>query len=333
MIIHSIYQIGIILSKQNVLFMTKKNHLLLVNDFHTETIDTLDSLYQTHKLWQLDQPSKEKLILSLAPACKAVAAGSWSFDDVIYQLPKLELISCFGVGVDLIDFDKTRQRNIRVTNTPDVLNDAVADVALALILATCRNIMNADRFVRNKKWLDGPFLFGRGLEGKVLGIVGLGRIGEAIVHRALPFKLEIAYHNRSPKQLPYTYHSTLRALAQNSDILLCMLPGEEETNKLINYEILQHLGPDGVFINVGRGSSVDELALAQALREGTIAGAGLDVYADEPHVPDELLALDNIVLLPHIGSGTTETRVAMGKLVLENLAAHFSGQPLITEVP
>jgi lactate dehydrogenase-like 2-hydroxyacid dehydrogenase len=313
--------------------MTKKNHLLLVNDFHKVTIDKLDSLYETHKLWQLDQQSKEQLILDLGPACKAVAAGSWSFDDVIYQLPKLELISCFGVGVDLIDFDKTRQRNIHVTNTPDVLNDAVADLALALILATSRNILNADRFVRGRKWLDGPFPFGRGLAGKVLGIAGLGRIGEAIVHRALPFKLEIAYHNRSPKQLPYTYYSTLLELAQNSDILLCMLPGEEETNKIINYEILQHLGPDGVFINVGRGSSVDEAALAQALREGVIAGAGLDVYADEPQVPDELMELDNIVLLPHIGSGALETRVAMGNLVLENLAAYFAGQPLVTEVP
>ncbi len=312
--------------------MTDKNHLLLVNDFHSETVLILDSLYQTHKLWQLDQHAKEQLILDLSPVCQAVALGSWVRDDLIYQLPRLEIISCLGVGVDVIDFDITRARNICVTNTPDVLNDEVADAALALILATSRNIVNADKFVRSERWLEGSFPFGRSLAGKVLGIVGLGRIGEAIVHRALPFKLKIAYHNRSLRNLPYTYYSTLAELAQNSDILLCMLPGGEETHEIINYKILEHLGPDGIFINVGRGSSVDELALAQALEEGKIAGAGLDVYTNEPHVPKDLMALDNIVLFPHIGSGTVETRSAMGKLVMQNLAAFFAGQSLITEV-
>lgn len=178
----------------------------------------------------------------------------------------------------------------------------------------------------------GPLVFGHSLADKTLGIIDLGRIGEAVVHRALPFKLKIAYHNRSPKNLPYRYYSSINELAENSDILLCMLPGGDETRGIINEPILQYPGPDGIFINVGRGSSVDDQALISALTANKIAGAGLDVYASEPLVPAPLLDLDNVILLPHVGSAIVETRREMGNLVIKNLESYFENGLLLTEV-
>ncbi len=312
--------------------MSKPLPLLIANNFHPETIAKLDAAYQTHKLWLLDSAGQQQLLDELKPACKAVATASWATSALIYQLPKLEIISCFGVGVDGIDFSITSKRRIAVTNTPGVLDDAVADLALALILATQRNLINADNFVRKGNWRNGPFPFGTSLAGKTLGIIGLGNIGAAIVHRALPFKLKIAYHNRRPKAVPYTYCSSINELADISDILLCMLPGGTETSRLINQEVFAHLGPQGTFINVGRGTTVDEVALIAALQNGTIAGAGLDVYSQEPNIPAELMKLQNVVLLPHIGSATVETRRAMGQLLIDNLAAWCNSQPLLTPV-
>lgn len=312
--------------------MSEKIKLLIANEFHPETIAILDQKFQTHHLWKLPVDEKNKLIQDLEGKCKAVATASWMVDEAIYELNSLSMISCFGVGVDAVNFDITRSRNIRVSNTPDVLNHAVADIAIALILATTRNIVNADRFVREKKWSQGPFPFGMGLAEKTLGIIGCGRIGEDIADRALTFGLKIAYHNRSPKDLPYSYHSSIADLAEASDILLCMLPGGEGTKNAVNADILEKLGPTGIFINVGRGSSVDESALVSALQKQQLFAAGLDVYADEPHVPEELLEMDNVVLLPHIGSATVETRRAMGQLVIDNLDAYFAGKPLHTEV-
>ena len=312
--------------------MVSKHSVLLANEFHPETIKKLDEKFQTHHLWELSFDEKKRLIQELQGTCEAIATASWMVDEIIYELNSLKIISCFGVGVDGINFKVTRGRNIRVSNTPDVLNDAVADIAIALVLATTRNIVNADRFVREKKWPQGPLPFGMGLAGKTLGIVGCGRIGEEIASRALTFGLKIAYHNRSPKDLPYSYYSSIAHLAEASDILLCMLPGGEGTKNAINADILKKLGSTGIFINVGRGSSVDEVALAAALQKQHIFAAGLDVYADEPNVPEELLEQDNVVLLPHIGSATVETRKAMGQLVIDNLDAYFSGKPLLTEV-
>ena len=312
--------------------MTPKHSVLIANEFHPETIQKLDEKFQTYHLWELSSPEKKRLIQEFQGKCEAIASASWVVDEIIYELDSLKIIACFGVGVDGVNFEVTRSRNIRVSNTPDVLNDAVADIAISLVLATSRNIINADRFVREKKWSQGPLPFGMGLAGKTLGIVGCGRIGEEIANRAITFGLKVAYHNRSPKDLPYSYHSSIAHLAEASDILLCILPGGEGTKNAINADILKKLGPTGIFINVGRGSSVDEVALASALHAGGIFAAGLDVYADEPNVPEELLELDNVVLLPHIGSATVETRRAMGQLVIDNLDAYFSGRPLITEV-
>ena len=312
--------------------MPDKEDLLLVNNFHPETVSLLDKQYRTHKLWECPVSDRAQLISSLNGQCRAVATASWDCDPLVYELKSLQIISAFGVGVDGIDFQKTAAASIQVTNTPDVLDDAVADIAIGLILATTRNLVAADNFVRAGQWRNGPFPFGSGLAGKTLGILGMGRIGEAIAARALPFKLHIAYHNRNKKDLPYTYCESATALAHQSDILLCMLPGGAATEKVINAELLSALGSTGIFINVGRGSSVDEDALVEALENSTIAGAGLDVYRAEPDVPAGLLNSNKAVLFPHIGSATVETRRAMGRLVINNLAAYFAAQPLLTPV-
>ena len=311
---------------------TLSTPLLIANDFHSDTVDMLDTLFETHKLWHLSPADQKSLVEELKPSCKAVATASWQTNPLIYELPNLEIISCFGVGVDGIDFDICNARDVKVTNTPDVLNDAVADIAMALILMSQRNLINADRYVRTEQWLDGPLPLGHGLEGKILGILGLGSIGEDIAQRALVSKMKIAYHNRHEKPLPYTYFPSVIELARNSDILLCMLPGGEETANIINLDVLKELGGTGTFINVGRGSSVDERDLVEALESGAIAGAGLDVYQNEPEVPAKLRAMDNVVLLPHIGSATIETRQAMGNLVIENLRVWCEGKSLATPV-
>lgn len=312
--------------------MASKPAVLLVNKFHPETIQILDRKFQTHHLWDLTLGKKKELIQELQGKCEAAATASWAVDEIVYELDSLKIISCFGVGVDGVNFEVTRSKKIRVSNTPDVLNDAVADIAIALVLATTRNIVNADRFVREKRWSQESFPFGIGLANKTLGIVGCGRIGEEIAKRAITFGLKIAYHNRSPKNLPYSYCTSIADLAEASDILLCILPGGEGTKNAINEEILKKLGPTGIFINVGRGSSVDEVALASALKKRHIFAAGLDVYADEPNVSEELREQNSVVLLPHIGSATVETRRAMGQLVIDNLDAYFAGKPLIAEV-
>ncbi|MGJ8688064.1 MAG: 2-hydroxyacid dehydrogenase [Gammaproteobacteria bacterium] len=312
---------------------TKEKHVLIANEFHPETIALLDSLYTTHKLWLLESTiEQEALIAEIAPFCETVATASWTTNPLIYQLPNLKLISCFGVGVDGIDFEVTDSHNIQVTNTPEVLNDAVADLAMSLVLATSRDLINADAYARSGHWPLAPFPFGRSLKGKTLGIIGLGAIGEEIALRALAFRMKIAYHNRTPKDLPFPYYDSILELAQDSDILLSMLPGGNATDKIIDKEVFEALGPQGIFINVGRGSAVDEQALIDALDSKQIAAAGLDVYEQEPHVPEALAKQRNAVLFPHIGSATIETRRAMGQLVVDNLNAHFSGQTLLTLV-
>lgn len=306
-------------------------HLLIANPFHADTVAILDSQYQTHKLWLLESSLEQQAMIErLAPVCRAVASASWATNPLIYKLPNLQIISCFGVGTDGIDFGITRARGIAVTNTPKVLDDAVADLAMGLVLTTSRNLINADRYVRDGKWLQAPFPFAHSLAGKTLGILGLGAIGKEIASRALPFKMKIAYHNRQPANLPYQYCDSIESLARTSDILLSMLPGGAATEKIVGTAVLRALGPRGIFINVGRGSSVDENALVSALQQGLIAGAGLDVYAREPQVPEALLSMPNVVLFPHIGSATVETRGAMGQLVVDNLAAYFQGRQLLT---
>ena len=312
--------------------MATQEHVIIVNPFHPETLERLDSTYQTHHLWKLELPEQEQLLTSLDGQCRVAASASWNCDPVIYRLKSLKLIAAFGVGVDGIDFETTRKSNIRVTNTPGVLDDGVADLAMALILATMRNLIKANNFSRDGLWKEGPFPFGTSMAGKTLGIAGLGRIGSAIALRAEPFKVNIAYHNRQLKNVPYTFCESLEDLAEISDILVCVLPGGAETDNLINANVLKKLGPSGIFINVGRGNSVDDEALIEALNSGAIQAAGLDVYKNEPQIPDAYKILDNVILLPHIGSATEETRRAMGNLVFDNIRAFFEHDTLVSEV-
>ncbi|MFM7705310.1 MAG: 2-hydroxyacid dehydrogenase [Rubrivivax sp.] len=273
---------------------------------------------------------------ALAPRIRAVACGGESRvpASLIEQLPALEIISVFGVGYDGVDVPAAKARGVVVTHTPSVLNDEVADTAIGLMLCAARQLPAADRYVREGKWLGGPMPLSRKMTGARLGIVGMGRIGQAIARRALAFDMSIAYTARSAKpEMPYAFHADVAALAEASDFLVVITPGGAGTRHLVNARVLEALGPQGILVNVARGSVVDEQALVEALERGTIAGAGLDVFADEPRVPERLIALPHVVLAPHIGSATTAPRQAMDDLAFGNLRAHFSGQPLLTPVP
>lgn len=249
--------------------------------------------------------------------------------------PKLELIANFGVGYDGIDLDYCASHGIVVTNTPDVLTDETADTALGLLLMTVRELSAAERYLRQGKWLERPYpLTSLTLRNRTVGIVGLGRIGMAIAQRCEAFGMKVVYHNRSPRpDARWDYVDDLHELAKAVDTLIVVLPGSDATQKLIGAEVLKALGSDGVLINVGRGSAVDESALIEALKNRTIAAAGLDVYADEPRVPEELLELDNAVLLPHVGSASVYTRSQMGQLVVDNIVSWFEKGVALTPVP
>lgn len=255
---------------------------------------------------------------------------------LIERLPKLEVIGSFGVGYDGVDVTAAAAAGVVVTNTPDVLNDEVADTAIALLLNTMRQFYFAERYLRDGRWeKEGAFpLSPLSLKGRKVGLHGLGRIGMEIANRLLPFKVELSYHTRRPRTgVDFVYHDTLTGLAEAVDVLISIVPSTPETNGAINAEVLSALGQNGVLINVGRGSTVDEPALIAALQAGTIAAAGLDVFADEPRVPQALIDLPNVSLLPHVASASVPTRDAMADLVVDNIVSWFdTGRPL-TPVP
>ena len=295
-------------------------------------LQALQSEFTVHDRLHQSDPGA---FAALAPRIRAICGGGESRvpRELLDQLPALELISVFGVGYDGIDLAAARARGVTVTNTPDVLTDDVADLGVALMLSLARRIPQADAFVRAGLWPAGPMPLARKVSGSRLGIVGLGRIGQAIACRAAGFGMQIAYTARSAKPVPYKYYPTPSTLAAAVDFLIVITPGGAATRCLINANVLAALGPDGYLINVARGSVVDQDALIEALQTGAIAGAALDVFADEPHVPPELLALDNVVLTPHMASATWQTRQAMADLALGNLQAHFAGRPVLTPVP
>jgi lactate dehydrogenase-like 2-hydroxyacid dehydrogenase len=250
------------------------------------------------------------------------------------QLPKLEIISVFGVGYDGVPVDYCRQRGLKVTNTPDVLTDDVADVAVGLVLMTFRGFARADRFVRAGEWVKRGFPLMTKVGGRKAGILGLGRIGKAIAQRLAAMGMQIAYTGRKAQaDVPYRFVPDLVALAQESDVLIVACPGGPATRNLVDAHVLAALGKKGTLVNIARGSIVDETALVAALEAGTLGGAGLDVFVDEPNVPPALFAMDNVALLPHVGSATHETRQAMGDLCKANLDAWFAGKPLPTLIP
>ncbi|EKM0668378.1 2-hydroxyacid dehydrogenase [Cronobacter turicensis] len=252
----------------------------------------------------------------------------------IAQLPALSLIAVFGVGYDGVDVAAARERGIAVTHTPGVLTDDVADLAIGLMLATSRRIVAAQKFIEQGGWQQGGFTWTRKVSGARLGIFGMGRIGQAIARRAQAFDMAISYTGRQPHSaLPYRFVPDLQQLAQESDFLVLCAPGGDATRGVVNAAVLEALGPQGILINIARGSVVDEAALLAALESGAIAGAGLDVFTDEPNVPASLQQRDNVVITPHMASATWETRREMSRLVLENVSAWYAGEPLITPVP
>lgn len=273
----------------------------------------------------------------LAPEVRAIAASGDSRvpAGLIARLPALEVISVMGVGYDGVDVAAARSRGVMVTHTPDVLNDEVADTALGLMLCAARQLPQADRWVREGRWAsEGPMPLTRSLSGKRLGLVGMGRIAKAIARRALAFGMPIAYTARSAKpELPFRFVPDVAALAADSDFLVVITPGGEGTRHLVDARVLRALGPKGILVNVARGSVVDEAALVQALEQGVIGGAALDVFEREPQVPEALTRMPHVVLAPHIGSATAETRQAMADLAFENLARHFDGLAVRTPVP
>jgi lactate dehydrogenase-like 2-hydroxyacid dehydrogenase len=286
--------------------------------------------YTVHKLHEA--ADKDALISKIAPHVRAIAGGNVG-PELMDKLPKLEIIANFGVGYDTIDTKAARDRNIRVTNTPNVLNDAMAEIAIGLMVSLARRLPQADQYVRQGKWPSGAFPLQSELNGKTLGILGLGRIGKEIATRAQAMKMRVVYHNRNRQPLePYVYYSSLVDMARDVDWLLIVAPGGKSTDGLVSREVLEALGPDGFLVNVGRGTIVDEKALVELLQSGGIKGAALDVFEDEPRVPEALFALDNVVLSPHQGSATRQTRDQMGALVVANLDAHFAGEPLLSAV-
>jgi lactate dehydrogenase-like 2-hydroxyacid dehydrogenase len=298
--------------------------------------DEISARLKLHRLWL--EPNPDLWHAEWAPRIRAVAmTGAHAPLDEAYmrRYPRLEIISSFGVGYDNIDAKAAARLGIIVTNTPGVLDDEVADTALGLMLMTVRQLPQAERYLRAGQWAaKGAFSLTPSLSGRTVGILGLGRIGKAIAKRVSAFGLDVVYHGRNPQaDVPYRYYPSLVDMAKASDVLIVVAPGGPTTRHIINAEALEALGPDGVLINIARGSLVDEKALIEALRTGKILAAGLDVFENEPNVPKELIALDNAVLLPHVGSASVKTRQAMGECVVENLFAWADGKPPLTPVP
>lgn len=289
--------------------------------------------FTVHKMWPVPQPERAAWLAKLAPSTRFIASSGFHGVDAatINALPKLEIISHFGVGVDAVDVVTASKRGIPVTNTPDVLNDDVADLAIALMLMAARKLAAADRYVRDGKWLAGAMPLQTKVSGKKLGILGYGRIGKVIAKRATAFDMTISYHGRHRQtDAPHRYYADLVDMARDVDFLVVICPGGEATRGIVNTAVMEALGPKGILVNVARGSVVDEEALVRALRDGKLGGAGLDVFVAEPKVPEALFTMDNVVLLPHVGSATAETRGAMADLVVANLRAHLHGKPLLT---
>lgn len=311
-----------------------KAEVLVWGQMHASLTEALARDFTVHNRWEI--ADLEAWLSSHGEKIRAVVTSAVYGTDnqVLDRLTNLEVVTSFGVGYDAIDIDYLSGRGIKFSNTPDVLNKAVAETALALMLCVSRKISEAERFVRAGKWPDGKFPLGRDLAGKTCGIVGLGKIGKTIATRAAAFDMDIAYFRRGEaySDVSYTHYADLHELARVSDYLVVIVPGGADTEKLISASVLKALGPDSFLINVARGTVVDEQALVASLQAGEIAGAGLDVFEDEPNVPAELLNLDQVVLTPHIGSGTYETRKAMADLVFANLSRYIDEGELVTPV-
>jgi len=304
--------------------------IMLVSSVPTFMMNDLQQEYVLHDHAHILDPEAFTKVTAF------VGVGSAAKVDrkLLAMFPNVKMISIFGVGYDGIDVAAAKERGIQVTHTPDVLTDDVADLAMGLILSIGRRIPQSDKFVRNGDWVSEPFTMTHKVTGTRLGVVGLGRIGQAIAKRAAAFDMTIAYTGRRAKtNAPFRYYPTASELAANSDYLVVAVPGGDDTKNMINTQVLKALGPKGIVINIARGSVVDQTALIQALKDKSIAGAGLDVFWDEPNIDPQFFKLQNVVLTPHNGSNTHETRRAMADLALANLKAFFEERPLLTLIP
>jgi lactate dehydrogenase-like 2-hydroxyacid dehydrogenase len=308
--------------------------VLMPAPMHDVVVDGCEERFELLRLWEAADP--DALLAERGPDVRGLATGGHRRvdADLLDRLPNLQIVANFGVGYDSVDVNAATERGVVVTNTPGVLDDEVADTALALLLMTVRELGQAERYLRAGRWpAEGPYpLTDLTVAGRKLGILGLGRIGEAIAHRAEAFGMSVGYHNRTRKDVPYHYYPSLLEMAGDVDTLVVVVPGTAATRHLVDAEVLKALGPEGVLVNIGRGTVVDEQALIEALRTRTIHSAGLDVYEDEPNVPQELIDLDNAVLLPHVGSASKPTRRAMGQLVVDNLTSWFAEGRALTPV-
>jgi lactate dehydrogenase-like 2-hydroxyacid dehydrogenase len=306
--------------------------ILVPGRLHERAVARVDGAF---RMVRLDRADKSLVTPELAASVRGMAAMTTVDAAFIDALPNLQIIANFGVGYDAVDARHAASRGIIVTNTPDVLTEEVADTALGLLINTVRELPRAENWLRQGRWVkDGAYpLTQATLRGRRAGIFGMGRIGLAIARRLEAFGLPIAYHNRRRvTELAYEYHPTLLGLASSVDTLISVAPGGASTEKAVNAEVLKALGPNGVFVNIGRGSTVDQEALIEALAAGYIRAAGLDVFADEPNVPQALIDLPNATLLPHVGSASVHTRNAMADLVVDNLIAWFSTGKALTPV-
>jgi lactate dehydrogenase-like 2-hydroxyacid dehydrogenase len=314
----------------------QKAEVLMIGPMMPLIVEGISKAFTLHKLWEA--PNPDAVISELGPRLRAIAAGGGHTrldGTFMSRFPKLEIISSFGVGYDHVDAKWAGAHGVVVTNTPDVLTEEVADTALGLLLCAVREFPQAERYLRAGKWLKAHYPLTRGtLRERTVGIVGLGRIGKAIARRLEASQVSIVYYGRTRQSdVPYRYYADLVEMARDVDILMVVTPGGPETKNLINASVLEALGPEGILINVARGSVVDEPALIKALQGKKIMSAGLDVFVDEPKVPQELIDMDNVVLFPHLGSASVYTRQKMGQLVVDNLLAWAAGKTPLTPVP
>lgn len=313
----------------------EKPDVLLVGARKPVLIDGLEPKVNLHDY--LGAKDKDAFVASIADKVRAIAIAYTAnkVDAAFMQkFTKLEQISSFGVGYDHIDAKWAGEHGIIVTNTPEVLNEEVADTALGLLLCTVREFPQGDRYVRAGKWVNAQYPLAKAtLRNRKVGIVGMGRIGKAIAKRIDAFGVPVVYHSRNPQSVQYQYYPKLIDMARDVDTLMIIVPGGASTKNLINAEVLKALGPEGIVINMARGSVVDEPALIAALKNRTIYSAGLDVFVNEPEVPKELMEMDHVVLFPHLGSSTEVTRAAMDQLVVDNILAWAAGKAPLTPVP
>jgi len=308
--------------------------VLMPGPMHPAVAEGLADHCELIRLWEESDP--DAVLAARRDEIVAVATGGTLIDGAFLdRLPAVRLVASFGVGYDRIDATAAAERGVVVTNTPGVLDDEVADTALGLLLMTVRELPQAERYLREGKWQQsGSYPLTRAtMHGRRMGILGLGRIGQAIADRVAPFGVSVAYHNRRRKDVGYRYYPSLVEMARDVDVLMIVIPGGDSTRHLVDAEVLKALGPEGIVINVARGSVVDEQALVDALRTNTILSAGLDVFEHEPEVHPDLLTLPNAVLLPHVGSATIPTRTAMANLVVDNLRNWLTHGTALTPVP